>query len=276
MATSTTRLALRKPDPDPVTGNNVNVATDVNDNMDKLDGVIGFTVCTSGTRPGSPFQGQPIFETDTGFAYVCVSTGPAVWRRVSVENSSGDLTLTGNVKAAAGAQTRKGFLSASTTLANSTTETMIAQLTIAANEAVVGSVWNLRAWGSLGVTGTPTITLRNRLGGVGGQSNATTGAQTLQSGITGRLWFAETILVCLSTGVSASWGSMLHARLTGILAGGAPFVNDGAEITSAMDGTADMTQNSTVSNTFGISATWSAASASNTITCKGFAAERLA
>lgn len=65
MATSTTRLALRKPDPDPVTGDNVNVVTDINQSMDKIDGNIGFTVCTSGTRPGSPWDGQPIYETDT-------------------------------------------------------------------------------------------------------------------------------------------------------------------------------------------------------------------
>jgi len=31
----------------------------------KLDGQIGFTTCTSSTRPGTPFDGQKIYQTDT-------------------------------------------------------------------------------------------------------------------------------------------------------------------------------------------------------------------
>jgi hypothetical protein len=61
VATSTTRLGLRKPDPT----DTVSVSLDLNANADKLDAAIGATVCTSGARPGSPFQGQLIFETDT-------------------------------------------------------------------------------------------------------------------------------------------------------------------------------------------------------------------
>lgn len=61
MATFTTRLGLRKPAGTEL----VNVVTDINDNLDDLDSVVSSTVCTSGTRPASPFQGQVIFETDT-------------------------------------------------------------------------------------------------------------------------------------------------------------------------------------------------------------------
>lgn len=62
MATSTTRLGLRKPNN---TTDTVNVVTDLNDNWDKLDAAVGAIVCTSTTRPGSPYTGELIFETDT-------------------------------------------------------------------------------------------------------------------------------------------------------------------------------------------------------------------
>lgn len=85
MATTTTRLGLRKPDPDPVTGDFVDAQLDVNDNMDNLDGKMPLVVCTSGTRPGSPYQGQPIFETDTGNVLFHNGTG---WKRLLSEGGT--------------------------------------------------------------------------------------------------------------------------------------------------------------------------------------------
>lgn len=72
MATFTNRLLLRKPDPNPATGDNVNVATDINDSMDKLDAAVGFMICTSATRPTGTerWNGRGILETDTKKAYV--------------------------------------------------------------------------------------------------------------------------------------------------------------------------------------------------------------
>jgi len=66
--TTTTRLALYKPD---ATGiDNVSVVTDINNNADNLDAKVGWVACTSGTRPGSPYNGQGIRETDTGKYYI--------------------------------------------------------------------------------------------------------------------------------------------------------------------------------------------------------------
>lgn len=73
MATTfTTRLLLRKPDPDPSTGDFINVVTDINNSMDKLDAVVGATVCTSGTRPtgADRWDGRQIYETDTRRTYM--------------------------------------------------------------------------------------------------------------------------------------------------------------------------------------------------------------
>lgn len=77
MATATTRLALRKPNSDPVTGDNVDVDLDLNANFDKVDNAAGAFPCTSGTRPGSPWHGQLIRETDTGRTLVWNSTNSA-------------------------------------------------------------------------------------------------------------------------------------------------------------------------------------------------------
>lgn len=38
----------------------------INDDMDKIDAAIGTPIVTSSTRPAAPFDGQAIFETDTG------------------------------------------------------------------------------------------------------------------------------------------------------------------------------------------------------------------
>lgn len=59
MATSTTRLGLRKPDP----SDNVNVTTDISDNMDRIDDAVGFQVA-NGSYPSSPYQGKTVFRSD--------------------------------------------------------------------------------------------------------------------------------------------------------------------------------------------------------------------
>jgi hypothetical protein len=66
VASFTSRLLLRKP----AGGDNVNVVTDLNDNYDKIDSNIGLFVCLSSSRPGVPFTGQQIYETDTKRRYV--------------------------------------------------------------------------------------------------------------------------------------------------------------------------------------------------------------
>lgn len=71
--TTTTRLALTKPDPNPTTGDFLDVTT-LNTNFDSLDANIGAVPCTSGTRPASPWHGMLIRETDTRRLYVWNAT----------------------------------------------------------------------------------------------------------------------------------------------------------------------------------------------------------
>lgn len=82
MATTTTRLGLRKP----AGSDTVSVTTDLDANYDKIDTAISMTVCTSSTRPSTPFQGQEIYETDTHNNLVYNGTTPASagWQHQSI------------------------------------------------------------------------------------------------------------------------------------------------------------------------------------------------
>lgn len=69
MATTTSRLALTKP----AGTDSVDIAV-LNGNADKIDAAIGAKICTSGTRPSTPYDGQVIYETDTSKAFVYIAT----------------------------------------------------------------------------------------------------------------------------------------------------------------------------------------------------------
>lgn len=83
MGTSTAKLKLYKP---AITGEAVDVALAINNNMDKLEALLPFTICTSGARPASPFQGQTIYETDTDLVYYYTGT---VWRKWLIDSATG-------------------------------------------------------------------------------------------------------------------------------------------------------------------------------------------
>lgn len=63
--TLTAKLGLKMPD----VGDFYDVLK-FNFNVQKIDDNIGVVICTSSTRPSSPWNGQQIYETDTRFSYV--------------------------------------------------------------------------------------------------------------------------------------------------------------------------------------------------------------
>jgi len=92
--TVTSRLGLYKPDPD----DDVTVETDINENYDKLDALFPPTVCTSGTRPLTPFIGQLIYETDT--SRLVIRTADGKWTTITprafannVHNNAADFNI---------------------------------------------------------------------------------------------------------------------------------------------------------------------------------------
>lgn len=100
--TLTSRTGLYKPASDG--SDNVNVVTDLNNNLDRLDTYLGVLAVTSSTRPASAFSGQMIRETDTGRIYINSGAIPASagWTIQVVGGSgtfTGDISLTGSVMA---------------------------------------------------------------------------------------------------------------------------------------------------------------------------------
>lgn len=161
------------------------------------------------------------------------------------------------------------ILSTATTLANSTTQTAIATYTIPANDAVAGAVYRIRAWGTMAVTGTPTMTFVCKLGGAAGTAMVSFPAVTVRSGATDGFWDLEFYLACATTGASGTWSPM--AKYTHNFLTSATTYTPIGPITSA-----PVTRDTTIANDMVLCGTWSAASASNTITCRGFAGQRIA
>ncbi len=95
MATTTTRLALRKP----AGSDLVNVSTDLDANYDAIDTAAGFTDCTSSTRPSAPFRGQGIRESDTTALLVSNGSSPASasWSYIFSANAPSIFGATGSV-----------------------------------------------------------------------------------------------------------------------------------------------------------------------------------
>lgn len=180
--------------------------------------------------------------------------------------------IAGDLKLVNGTTIYRNKLSTSTTVANTASETVVATLTIPAGDAVVGAVYRIKAWGTASVTGTPTLTLRSRLGGVAGAALGSSGARTASSGVTNRSWQVTVDLTCLTTGGSGTWFASQITYEAVSLAASPPFASPGL----ILDGTTSVTADSTVSEDFVLTATWSAASTSNTLTCRGYTAERVA
>lgn len=150
-----------------------------------------------------------------------------------------------------------------TAIANTTTEAIIfPNITIPANYLQDGRVLRLRAFGKLSTTGTPTMTFAVRLGGVSGTLLATTEALTMGSGVTNVNFSLEVYIQTRSNGSSgtvlAFGEGQVHTSSTAVL--GTTFSISG------FDAPASATVDLTADQALSITADWSAASASNTLT----------
>jgi hypothetical protein len=143
------------------------------------------------------------------------------------------------------------------TVANTTTETSIAGTTLPANAAAIGRVFKLVVVGQAGVTGTPTLTFRARIGGVTGALLGTV-VVTAASGVTGKAWRAEAELICVTTGVSGTWLGAI--TVIDELGNTLPSAANVGMITTPV------TKDTTIAEDLTISVQWSAANALNTAT----------
>ncbi len=107
-----------------------------------------------------------------GDALLYASAGQPVW-----ENPQG---LTGSIVGCQGGLLTAGIV----TVANLSAETVLQTMTLPAADAVAGTVYQMVGWGVYSDTGTPTLAWGSRWGGISGTSLSTITATTLGSGVT--------------------------------------------------------------------------------------------
>lgn len=159
-----------------------------------------------------------------------------------------------------------------TAVANTTTEAVVhPTFTVPANYMQDGRLLRLRAFGKLSTTGTPTITFAIRWGGAAGTLLATTEALTMGSGVANVNWDAEVYIQVRSNGATGTLLVMGNVRV---------HTSSTANVmnvfgVSGFDAPAAVTVDLTVDTSLALTADWSAASASNTLTCMLFHVEAL-
>lgn len=331
MSTLTTRLALEKPDPDPITGDDVDVSV-INDNSDRLDANIGFVICTAATRPATPWDGMPIYETDTNRFYAYVEGGwtqlvgvsgtvdaqAIAFIRASIVDDiiqsriTGDsvdrlvVDADGKINWGSGAATRDtnlyrsgpdalktddsfivagsllttpagGSLSAKpgvqTVVSNTTTQTALATITLPASEPVVATtVWRIKLKCRASVTGTPTLTIRSRVGGT--VSTAAPIVITASSGVSDHPVTIEAELAFSAVGAGSGVARVITTVQESLsVSGSGPFT-----AVTRQDLPSSLTSLNTTAGTlvFDVTVQWSAASSSNSITVNSAEVARIA
>lgn len=165
-------------------------------------------------------------------------------------------------------------------IANSTTETIVfANVTIPANYMQDGRKMRLTVYGRHSTTGTPTLTFRLRWGGVSGTVLAASGAMTCGSAVTDAMFKIALLLQVRTNGASGSIFAIGEAVLgedAAATVGSA--TNAPAFGFMGSNGVADpdaVTVDLTADTALAITAQWSAASASNTLTGQDYTLESL-
>ncbi len=143
-------------------------------------------------------------------------------------------------------------------------------LTIPAADAIAGATYRIVAWGYVTSSLTPpTITLQARLGGVAGTSIAATGALTPTASLSNAgFWKIECVVTCRTTGASGTWSGVLS-----LLDAFSSTLSTADNVNAP---TPTVVRDTTVSSDLLFTATYSANTAGNSITCSGSYAERIA
>lgn len=189
---------------------------------------------------------------------------------IGILTTDGDLNVGGALQFAAGPR-KKTIVSTATTVANTTTETVIATMSIPAGDLAVGSAFRFKIHANLSFLASATITWKCRWGGVAGTNIGTVGATTLSSTAqTNKESMLEGYMQVRSIGTSGTGFANLveyrNTQDTGSVGGGNGTViaNGGGVQLGSTDGV--VTLDTSSATTFVVTAQWGAASASNTLT----------
>lgn len=190
----------------------------------------------------------------TGAALVYSSAGQPQW-----ENPQG---LTGSIPGCQGGLLTAGI----TTVASTSAEAVLQTMSLPAADPVAGTVYQMVGWGTYSDTGTPTLAWGSRWGGVAGTSLSTIAATTLGSGVTTVAFKIDCVLNFLSATTA-----QVHMALD---LGTSTSTNATTRLTSSPS--AAVTVAASTAKTWVTTVTFSASSASNTISLLGGYSVRLA
>jgi hypothetical protein len=197
------------------------------------------TLTNQGTAPGTPSGGDVLYATSAGV--------------LTYKNPQGLVsTLVGS----------QGGLTATTTVATTTAATALQSLAIPAADAIAGAVYRLVGWGVYSDTGTPTLAFTSTFGATG---IAAVPAVTLGSGVSNVPFRYEATLDFYTT--TTAMGSIQLSLGTS--------ASTNAASLFVSTPTAAVTVGVTA-QAFAVNVTWSASSASNTISLLGGYSERVA
>lgn len=163
------------------------------------------------------------------------------------------------------------YVAAGAAYASSTTITDVnptPNLVIPANLLEPGDKLHVRARGKFSNTGTPTLILGVYWGAVAGTVLCDIGATTTTTGATNWAWEIDVIIQVRTIGATGSMVAWGHVKLGTSLTAVTIIPMDNAAI-------AAVSVDTTAAKALTIGATWSASSASNTLTCEDFEVEHL-
>lgn len=202
----------------------------------------GSTLPTLSSTPSTPVGSSVLYSTNGG---VLAAISP-----------TGQVTTIGGVTQAQ---------STTVTVANTAAVTALQSYTVPAGDPVAGAIYNLYGYGIYSDTGTPTLAFTAYWGGVAGTSLTTFTSAALGSGVT-NVPFVYEVAINFRTATSAVANINMNLGTTAA----------GASSNYVITSTAPVTVTSNVASAMTVGVTWSAASASNTISLLGGWVERIA
>ena len=212
----------------------------------------------------TPFQGIPAVVPGTPVAQVSSFSGTGGNATTAggglheTLNAQGLYTLQGGVVPGS-------VITAAGTVANTSAITQLVGLTIPAADVTAGAVYLIKASGVYSDTGTPTIAFGLVYGGAGGTSIATLTSAALGSGVSNLSFAVEAQIQFWTTTTATGYATV-------DIGGTAPTVTRNA----AASGNASVAVTTGTSKVLSLCVTWSAASASNTISAMTAYGMRLA
>ena len=161
--------------------------------------------------------------------------------------------------------------SSGTAVANTVTETIaFPNITIPANYLQDGRCLRARAFGQYSTTATPTLIFRFRWGGVAGTILCQTAACTTPTTVTAACWELDVLIQTRSNGATGTLMANGTARVFAAVAGTVASTTGEGLLTPMTAGgvitPAAVTVDLTADTALSVTAQWSAASASNTLT----------